>query len=95
MISLRSRFTYWSLGTTALLAALAGASLYLYVRTALYREFDAGLRSRAQLIGSLLRIEDNGQYGMDFSDESMPEYLPGRRPEWSSPRMVGATAGIV
>jgi signal transduction histidine kinase len=82
MISLRRRFTFWSLGAVALLAAVAGISLYLYVRSALYREFDAGLHTRAQVIGSLLRIEDNGKYGMDFSDESMPEYLPGHHPEY-------------
>lgn len=82
MNSLRRRFTLWSLGATAVMAVLAGASLYFYVRAVLYHEFDAGLRTRAQLIGSLLRIEDNGSYGMDYSDESMPEYLPGRRPEY-------------
>ena len=82
MISLKRRFTFWSLGAAALLAIVTGVSLYLYVRTTLYGELDAGLRTRAQVVGSLLRIEDDGNYGMDFSDESMPEYLPGNRPEY-------------
>ena len=82
MNSLRRRFTTWLLAATAILAVAAGASLYLYVRAALFKQFDAGLRAKTQAIGSLLRVEDDGRYAMDFSDESMPEYLPGHREEF-------------
>ncbi|HEY1684042.1 MAG TPA: ATP-binding protein [Tepidisphaeraceae bacterium] len=82
MISLQRRFTFWSLGGVAVLSVVTAASLYIYVRTALYRQFDAGLRTRAQTLGSLLRIEDDGRYAMDFSDESMPEYLAGAKPDY-------------
>ena len=36
MNSLRRRFTTWLLAATAILAVAAGASLYLYVRAAMF-----------------------------------------------------------
>ncbi|HWB52678.1 MAG TPA: histidine kinase dimerization/phospho-acceptor domain-containing protein, partial [Tepidisphaeraceae bacterium] len=82
MTSLRRRFAIWFLSATAILAMAAGAFLYLYVQSAIYSEFDSGLHAKLQVIGSLLRIENNGSYSMDFSSQSMPEYLVHRHPEY-------------
>lgn len=82
MKSLRRRFTVWLLVATMVLAITAGASLYLYLREAMLQQFDAGLTAKIQAIASLLRVEIDGSYAMDFSDESMPEYLPGRNAEF-------------
>lgn len=82
MTSLRGRLTVWLVGMTAALTVCAGTWLYLYVRHEVVHEFDIALAAKAHAIGSLLRLQPDGRYEFDFADDSMPEYLPGRKPEF-------------
>jgi signal transduction histidine kinase len=82
MKSMRQRLTWWLVTTTILLVICASATLYIYVRSALIREFDAGLFAKAQGLASLLRIERDGRYDLDLTDQSLPEYRPSLKPEY-------------
>jgi signal transduction histidine kinase len=82
MKSMRRQLTWWLVTTTILLVVAASAALYIYVRSALFKEFDAGLFAKAEGLSALFRIESDGQYDLDLTDQSLPEYLPGRRPEY-------------
>jgi signal transduction histidine kinase len=82
MKSMRFQLTWWLVTTTIVLVLIASVALYVYVRLALFKEFDAGLYARAQGLAALLRIESDGRYDLDLSDQSLPEYLPGRRQEY-------------
>lgn len=73
MKSLRAQLAVGlSLGFLVLLG-LGGAAVYVSTRTALLREFDAGLRVRADSLAALTEYED-GKVTIDLTDVRAPEY---------------------
>lgn len=82
MSSIRKRLTARLVTVTAVLSLCAGVSIYAYIRQAMLKQFDAGLATKAQAIASLLIIEPDGSYELEFDEQSMPEYSTKHKPEF-------------
>jgi signal transduction histidine kinase len=79
--SIRSYLLTRLLGGAALALASAGAGVYLVVARSLEAQFDRNLSDRVQGFASILfQVEDEVEF--EFSDELMPEYERGERPEY-------------
>jgi signal transduction histidine kinase len=64
------------------LLGVCGAVLYLWVRAALYRDFDAALLAKARAIATLVTREDDGVLEFEFNPDLMPEFRGGEGAEY-------------
>ena len=81
MISIRRRLTIRLLLTVGLVTGGVAAGLYIGVRAALTREFDAVLEAKAVSIESAARWDGN-RVDLDFDPAIMPWYRPGHHAEY-------------
>lgn len=63
----------------AIVLGLLGLSVYIAMRHALVREFDASLRSDARLLASMIQQKNDGRLDFEFDSKQMPEFLSDRR----------------
>ncbi|MFH0793923.1 MAG: ATP-binding protein [bacterium] len=64
-----------------LLLAAFGLTTYIFCHRQFLISFDSGLVANAEALASLLEEDDNGQVGLEFSDEIMTRFSKGRRPD--------------
>jgi signal transduction histidine kinase len=65
-----------------LLVVLLMAVVYFYARSALLRQFDYALASKARALATLVQEEASGALELEFADEVMPEFEHGKSPEF-------------
>lgn len=82
MNSIHKRLSLWLTSAILMLAMVEGLLIYRYVHASIMGQFDAGLSVRIRALASLLRIDHEGVLALDFSHESMPEFLQGEKPEY-------------
>ncbi len=82
MRSIRRQLIVGLLVSLLVLLGVCGAVLYLWVRAALYRDFDAALLAKARAIATLVTREDNGALEFEFSPDLMPEFRGGQGAEY-------------
>lgn len=83
MTSIRRHLTVRLLIGTFAVAALVLAAVFAYLRHELYEQFDVALLSRARMLGSLVRVDDErGVIEFEMTQRSAAEYGQGRTPDY-------------
>ena len=73
---------------TAVVLTLLGLAIYFSMWRSLLSEFDGGLLTQAQALGSM--VEQHGRrLKFEFDAQQMPEFNAGRRPEYFEIRFDG------
>ncbi len=80
--SIQRRLVVLACGVLLVLGITSGYVTYRVVRQNLTRTFDLGLRTKARTLLSAVRIEADGRLELEYSDESMPEFLPSPHAEY-------------
>ena len=86
--SLRLRLLFGTSAATAVVLTLLGVAIYFSMWRSLLSEFDGGLLTQAQALGSM--VEQHGRrLKFEFDAQQMPEFNAGRRPEYFEIRFDG------
>ncbi len=88
MTSIRRTLTVRLLVWMGLLVLLAGGGLYVGIRGALLRQFDATLHARASMLQSGTKW-DGTKVDVDFAPEAMPWYRAGPGAEYFEVELIG------